>query len=436
MPSITAMTTALRATPFDREILIRAADWLAVGVAVSLPWSTTATAILIALWLLAVLSTMPIDYLRRELFTAAGGLPPALWLLAAFGMLWADVSWSERLHGLGGFTRLLAIPLLLVQFRLSNCALIVCRGFLASVTILLALSLVLTVLPSSIVAQISLLHPVKWYGVPVNNYIFQSESFLICAFVLFGFAFDEVRLRNWRLAACAIAIAILCLVDIFFVATGRTTLLVAPVLLLLLGWRQFRWKGLLAACALGGIIGAAVYVESPYLRERLNTTIADFQAYRRGDPAVDPTSLHLEFLRKSWSISMTAPIIGHGTGSIAEQFRGAASGQTGIVGEVTVNPHNQIFAVTIQIGLIGGVLLAAMWISHLMLFRGDTLMDWIGMIVVVENVISSVVNSHLFDFSQGWLYVFGVGVAGGTVLQRRRTDRSGSAQRTADVVTE
>jgi len=32
-------------------------------------------------------------------------------------------------------------------------------------------------------------------------------------------------------------------------------------------------------------------------------------------------------------------------------------------------------------------------------------------------VVSSTVNSHLFDFSQGWLYVFGVGVAGGTVLK-------------------
>jgi hypothetical protein len=29
-------------------------------------------------------------------------------------------------------------------------------------------------------------------------------------------------------------------------------------------------------------------------------------------------------------------------------------------------------------------------------------------------------NSHLFDFSQGWLYVFGVGVIGGTVLRGAR----------------
>jgi hypothetical protein len=39
--------------------------------------------------------------------------------------------------------------------------------------------------------------------------------------------------------------------------------------------------------------------------------------------------------------------------------------------------------------------------------------------VVTQNIVSSLFNSHLFDFNQGWLYVFGVGVLGGTVLSVR-----------------
>ena len=31
---------------------------------------------------------------------------------------------------------------------------------------------------------------------------------------------------------------------------------------------------------------------------------------------------------------------------------------------------------------------------------------WIDIIIVVQHVVSSLVNSHLFDFTQGWLYVF------------------------------
>jgi hypothetical protein len=33
--------------------------------------------------------------------------------------------------------------------------------------------------------------------------------------------------------------------------------------------------------------------------------------------------------------------------------------------------------------------------------------------------VSSMLNSHLFDFHEGWMYVLGVGVAGGTALKMR-----------------
>jgi O-antigen ligase len=55
------------------------------------------------------------------------------------------------------------------------------------------------------------------------------------------------------------------------------------------------------------------------------------------------------------------------------------------------------------------------------------LVAWIGTVVVVENVISSLVSSHLFDFMHGWLYVFGVGVAGGMmcIAPRRFREQAG-----------
>ena len=62
-------------------------------------------------------------------------------------------------------------------------------------------------------------------------------------------------------------------------------------------------------------------------------------------------------------------------------------------------------------------MLYAMWLVHLRLFRGDGLVAWIGLLVVVQNVFTSLFNSHLFDFHEGWMYVLGVGIAGGTVLR-------------------
>jgi len=44
----------------------------------------------------------------------------------------------------------------------------------------------------------------------------------------------------------------------------------------------------------------------------------------------------------------------------------------------------------------------------------------------VQNFLSSLVNSHLFDFGQGWLYVFGVGIVGGTVLREAQAPPAAS----------
>ena len=47
-----------RAKLFDTQRLLQLADWLALGVVMSIPWSTSATGILIALWLVAVLPSV------------------------------------------------------------------------------------------------------------------------------------------------------------------------------------------------------------------------------------------------------------------------------------------------------------------------------------------------------------------------------------------
>ena len=98
-------------------------------------------------------------------------------------------------------------------------------------------------------------------------------------------------------------------------------------------------------------------------------------------------------------------------------FRKAATAET-IPQAIADNPHSQILTVAVQLGLIGTLVLIAMWIAHLALFRDGTLTAWFGTVIVVQNIVSSLFNSHLFDFTQGWLYVVGVGILGGTVLGR------------------
>ncbi len=128
--------------------------------------------------------------------------------------------------------------------------------------------------------------------------------------------------------------------------------------------------------------------------------------------------MRLEFWRKSLRFFAEAPAFGHGTGSTRGLFEQAAVGQTGAAAEIIGNPHNQTLNVAVQWGTIGIVVLYAMWLAHLLLFRGEGLIAWVGLLVVVQNIFTSLFNSHIFDFHEGWMYVLGVGVAGGTLLKQ------------------
>ena len=128
--------------------------------------------------------------------------------------------------------------------------------------------------------------------------------------------------------------------------------------------------------------------------------------------------LRLEYWRKSLRFFTEAPVLGHGTGSIQMLFEQAAAGPTGgATADVVANPHNQTLNVAIQWGALGVVALYAMWWLHLSLFRGEGLVAWIGLMVVVQNFFTSLFNSHIFDFNEGWIYVLGVGIAGGAMLK-------------------
>jgi len=411
---MTAMSTAAR---FDRAFFALLADWLAVGVAVALPWSTSVTGIFIAIWLVAVLATTDPTALKRELMTAAGGLPVLLCCLGAVGMWWADVDWTARLGGLGGLVRLLMIPLLLAQFRRSEHGGWVVYGFFISSTILLVVSYILVLTPG-LNWRGGLFNGVHLKGVPVHDDIFQTSLFLICGFGTLGYAALKSRGLQRRALLAFIGIGALFLANFAFAVFSRIALGVAPILAALLGWRISGWKGLAGACLVGAILAAAFWFGSSAVRARLHETMEEIHQYRAADAATS-IGMHTAFLKESLTIIAAAPIIGHGTGSIAAQFQQVTAGQSGAAAVATVNPHNQTFAVAIQLGLVGTLVLWAMWVAHLLLFRRGGIVAWLGTVVVVENIVSSTVHSHLFDFNNGWLYVFGVGVLGGMVLRQR-----------------
>jgi O-antigen ligase len=257
----------------------------------------------------------------------------------------------------------------------------------------------------------------KKIGVPVKDYISQGAIFTICIFFIARFAFDYWRAGHLWLALALAGFALIFLANIFYVATSRTSLVVVVILLVVFGYKQFGLKGAIGLLAGFLILGAAAWPSAGFLQSRVISFWHEVQSYHP-DAAPTPAGERLEFWRKSIGFIEASPIIGHGTGSIREQFSRAVIGNTGMGAEVSTNPHNQILAIGIQLGFVGIAILLAMWIAHLKLFRSDCTVGWIGLVLVIQNIVGSLFNSHLADFTHGWIYVVGVGVAGGNALRQ------------------
>ena len=203
----------------DHKHFAQLADALAIALAVSLPWSTSATAIITALWLLALIPTLDLQSLRRVITISAGGLPVLFVVLGAVGMFWADVPWAERLGGMSSFVKFLVIPLLLHQFYRSDAGRQVLLGFLGSCVVLLVVSWLLWIWPGMPWPGIR-----KSIGVPVKDYIAQSSMFTFCALVIIRFAYDKWKDGHRRLALALILLAVLFFLNVLYIATSRTYL--------------------------------------------------------------------------------------------------------------------------------------------------------------------------------------------------------------------
>jgi O-antigen ligase len=410
--SIGSMFSLVLSARHDPLARIRNVDLLAVLVVVLLPWSTSGVAIGMVVWLLALLPTMELRPFLRSLRRPVCMLPIALVILAALGTLWSDAPWGVRLYALSPVTKLLVLPLLLYHFQRTTRGLWVFIGFLVSCTLLMAASWLVLFDPG-----LSLKHGDGERGIFVKNYIDQSQEFALCAVALVYPIVTLLQDRKNRQALLLIAIAVSFIVNMTFVVVSRTALVTMPVMLAVFALMHLKWRANVILFAGAVVLAALAWLASPQLQATTEKFTRDYRIYKELD---QPTSIgvRLEFYRKSLRFFSEAPLIGHGTGSTRGLFEAAATGPAVLAaGQVIGNPHNQTLNVAVQWGCVGVVILYAMWLVHLLLFRGEGLVAWIGLMVVLQNIFSSLFNSHLFDFHEGWMYVLGVGVAGGAMLR-------------------
>jgi O-antigen ligase len=395
----------------DKAARIRTTDIFLILVALSLPWSTSLVAIFAVAALVSMAPFFDGKAFLQSLKRPISVFPVALFALALVGTLWSDAPWGTRLYAVGPAAKLLMLPILFYHFERSTRGLQVFAAFLVSCILLMAMSWLVAFDP-----RLALKSGAA-YGVPVKNYIDQSQEFALCAVVLAYPIIIQLRAKRTWLAVLLGAVSLSFVINMLFVSVSRTALVTMPVMLAVFALLHLKWRSIVIITCAVAILGGTAWVMSPQLRVTTARFLRDYELYKERD---EPTSigLRLEFWKKSLRFFVEAPVIGHGSGSTQGLFEQASTGPRVLAaGEVVANPHNQTLSAAIQWGALGVIALYAMWLSHLLLFRGDGLMAWIGLMVVVQNFFTSLFNSHIFDFNEGWMYVLGVGIAGGMMLQ-------------------
>lgn len=256
-------------------------------------------------------------------------------------------------------------------------------------------------------------------GIPVRNAIDQNQEFAFCGFALVLFAIETFRRGRARIGVALIGLAGLFFVNIFFIALARTSILYIAALSLILAIRLLPPRAAIAALVVMVAGMAVVWAASPHLRERVLHIAVEYQEFRDTNRPTS-TGLRLQYWNSAVKWIAEKPVIGHGTGSARRLYDEAAEGKEGAWGDKIGNPHNQVLFVSIEWGLVGCGLLLLMWWRHYAHFEGAGLVALIGTVIVAQNVFSSLLNSHIFDFTEGWMYVLGVGVAGGAMMGKTR----------------
>jgi O-antigen ligase len=389
-------------------------DMYPILVAASIPWSTTAVAVFTIIWFIILIPTIEPRAFLRCLQRPAYFLPIAFFALAGVGVLWAEGPWSVRLRGISPVMKLLVIPFLLYHFERSRRGHWVFVAFLASCGLLMGLSWIVLWDPGWKITDTEIV------GVPLKNAIDQNQEFALCIFGLASIILTSLKQRRFAAAGAYAFFMLAFFCNMMFAVLARTALVYMLALTILFAVHHLKRTAMVSLLVGAAAAAVLIWFSSPYLRERVEHVAVEYREYNETNRPTS-TGQRLAYWHMSIKSISEALLFGHGTGSAKQMFDREAVGKIGAWADSISNPHNQTLYVAIQWGALGCLILYAMWFSHLSLFRGADFSTWIGLIVVVQNIVSSVLNSHLFDFHEGWIYVLGVGVAGGMQQNARGT---------------
>ena len=378
-----------------------AASYLAIAIGFTLPISTAADNVLLALLLICWLASgrwaAKYELIRRN--------PVVLSALAYLALMVLGLTWSpDPLHDgltyLKKYSDLLLIPILVTVFIDPQDRR---RGLLA-----LAVGIALTLLLSLALSAGALPTGGFITGDPANPTVFKkhiTQNILMAFGCLLCVELARTATRSQSRVAWSV-LALLAAFNVLFLVQGRTGYLVIAALVVLVLLERLRWKGLVAAVLIVGVGFAGAYEFSEAFRSRILQVHSEAEQWHPDVASETSVGSRLEFWRNSLAIVKQHPWVGVGTGGFVHAY---AEKVQGTEMRPTRNPHNQYLLTAVEVGAGGVVLLLFLFVqewrcaTRLPDKRSKTLARGLVLTIAVGCLFNSLLIDHVESLLFAWL---------------------------------
>lgn len=234
-------------------------------------------------------------------------------------------------------------------------------------------------------------------GAVFKSHIESSFFMSIAAFYVLFLAFNHKRYRIWLAILAALMIHY-----VFFMSMGRIGYLALFFIGAYVAHHYLGKKGLLLAAIAILIAAASVYQFSDVFQVRINLLVQDWDYYQQNRLLESSLGSRIQFYLTSLTLISQKPILGWGSGAFGQAYQNLSQGAY----LFTDNPHNQFLLIGVELGLIGLILLVALFIRQWQLTH-QTHESWrvIARGTLLLFVMGCMINSWLIDFSMSYFFM-------------------------------
>ncbi|THB77672.1 MAG: O-antigen ligase family protein [Desulfobulbaceae bacterium] len=387
------MTTSLK-TSLDSRLpgkITRAGCIFVCLAAFSTPLSTSLMGLFTALFVLSWFFSGTFLSLARTIRSVpATGISLLLFILLAVAISYSPDNLEKGLYVLKKYRELILLPIVVALLSSSKkYSKYAEQAFILGCVVLMCISYGMKagIIPSA-----------GKFGYSVVYHITHSLFMAILSFWMLHKSFAS---KQYRLLWIVLFLA--AVINMFYIAPGRTGMFVFSVLMALFILQKFKLRNCIVAAIIVIGLFTAIYQSSDNFSRRTEAALSEIKNYQRGS-SITSIGMRFDWWLTSIELIKKKPLTGHGTGSY-EMVHKEQTKSTRI--KQTNNPHNEYLFITVQTGLVGITLLLGLFACQF--FRSMTLEDSERHIlqgVIVAMMSGCLMNSFLLDSQPGHFFMF------------------------------